>query len=245
MCSPKPRIDFPAIQFQPENAFTAIHRFYLLLEPDLVAAIQRGETSEARRLINHVLVHIYSLGEAGSDFLRFLLLEFVVILTRRAIELGGDSQAILSFGFSAVRQLGQATDEEELAAWLRNTLDGLIAAFPRFPTLPPTVERTLEYLRRHLSSPLRRHEVAKACGVSDSHLNTLCKQSLGRSFRELLRQLRVERAAELLADPRLELADIAAACGFCDQSHLSRIFRQVRGLTPRQFRTRLSSISSS
>ncbi len=43
---------------------------YLLQEPALLAAIRRGDRGEARRIINHVLVHIYSSGEERSDLLK-------------------------------------------------------------------------------------------------------------------------------------------------------------------------------
>lgn len=234
--------DFPPISFTPGKAFEAIHRFYLLLEPDLLAAIQRGDTRESRRLINHVLVHIYSLGEEQSDFLKFLLLEFVVMLVRRAIEAGGESKEILGMGFAAARELTVVMDDEDLAHWLRRTLDGLMALFPRKNSLPLAVERALEYMRAHAGQALRREMVAKACGVSDAHLNELFKKSVGRSFREVLRNVRVEKAAQLLAHPRAELAEIALACGFCDQSHLTRVFREVRGVTPKEFRSRMGGL---
>jgi AraC-like DNA-binding protein len=234
--------DFPAISFSPGQAFEAIHRFYLLLEPDLLASIQRGDTRESRRLINHVLVHIYSLGEERSEFLKFLLLEFVVMLARRAIEAGGESREILRVGFAAARELTTVMDDEDLAHWLRRTLDGLMVLFPRKAALPQAVERALDYMRAHAGQVLRREAVAKACGVSDAHLNELLKQSVGRSYREVLRNLRVEKAAELLAHPRAELAEIALACGFCDQSHLSRVFREVRGVTPKEFRQRMGGV---
>ncbi len=234
--------DFPAIALPHGRAFEAIHQFYLLIEPDLIASIQRADICEARRLINHVLVHIYSIGEERSDFLKFLLLEFVVILSRRAIEAGGDSDSILKFGFSATQELASALDDEILAKWLRETLEGLMAAFPKEASLPRAVERALDYMRRHVDSRLSRESVASAVGVSDAHLNELLKRSTGRSFRALVRSARVERASEMLSDPRVELAEIAVACGFCDQSHLTRVFRGERGVTPREYRARLGGL---
>jgi AraC family transcriptional regulator len=50
--------------------------------------------------------------------------------------------------------------------------------------------------------------------------------------------MRVERAARLLRDTAMPLADVAAACGFCDQSHLARSFRHVLGCTPSDYRRR-------
>jgi AraC family transcriptional regulator len=48
---------------------------------------------------------------------------------------------------------------------------------------------------------------------------------------------RVERAKGLLMDRELSLAEIALRCGFCHQEHMTRIFREVTGVTPGKFRT--------
>jgi AraC-like DNA-binding protein len=46
----------------------------------------------------------------------------------------------------------------------------------------------------------------------------------------------VDLACELLLHSEEPLASIAGRCGFCDQSYFTRVFRDVKGLTPRQFR---------
>lgn len=51
-----------------------------------------------------------------------------------------------------------------------------------------------------------------------------------------LTKLRVERAKELLKDPRCELADIALLCGFVDQSHFTRVFSRSEGYSPGRWR---------
>ncbi len=52
--------------------------------------------------------------------------------------------------------------------------------------------------------------------------------------------LRIEKAKELLGDSSVSLSDLALQCGFCDQSHFTRVFRQHMGETPSQYRKRLS-----
>ena len=228
--------DFPAIDLPPEREFEAIHRFYRLLEPDIVAAIQRGDRREARRLINHVLVHIYSLEDEPSDFLKGLLLEFVVVLSRRAIQSGAHETKLMGFGFQCLQQLASIHEDEGLSAWLRETMEFLFDVFPRTVQSKECVERAMRHIRTHLSEELDRETVATAAGVSPGHLSELLKTSTGRSFQTLLRDLRVQQACVMLSQGDRSLSDIAAACGFYDQSHFTKVFRECRGLTPRQYR---------
>ena len=67
--------DFPSIPLLEHRPYDRVRELYLYLEPGLMAAIRRGDRGEARRLINQVLVHIYSAGEERSDLLKGLLLE--------------------------------------------------------------------------------------------------------------------------------------------------------------------------
>jgi AraC-like DNA-binding protein len=65
----------------------------------------------------------------------------------------------------------------------------------------------------------------------------LLKERTGRSFTDLMRQCRVDLACDLLRSTEKPLAEVAAACGFCDQSYFTRVFQDVKGFTPKQFRT--------
>ncbi len=58
----------------------------------------------------------------------------------------------------------------------------------------------------------------------------------GEGIAETLRRRRVERSVVLLRETKMSLAELAAACGFCDQSHMNRSFRAVLGRTPAQVR---------
>lgn len=59
------------------------------------------------------------------------------------------------------------------------------------------------------------------------------------SFGEYIRKLRIEKAISLIEESQYSLAEIAYLTGFSDQSHFSRIFRQVTGFNPSRFRKKL------
>ena len=62
------------------------------------------------------------------------------------------------------------------------------------------------------------------------------RKHYGTSFKKLQQQMRIKRAAQLLADSNVQLAAVSVDCGFADQSHLTRVFKSHTGLTPNQFR---------
>jgi AraC family transcriptional regulator len=65
--------------------------------------------------------------------------------------------------------------------------------------------------------------------------------ALGLTPHQYVLEGRVERAKQLLADPRFSIADVAQACGFATQAHLTTVFRGHVGATPGTYRAHLVS----
>jgi AraC-like DNA-binding protein len=230
--------DFPAVPLLEHRPYDRIRELYLLEEPALLAAIRRGDRGEARRIINHVLVHIYSAGEERSDLLKGLLLELVVMISRAAVEAGARQSEVLGLNFRFLTELSAINDDEDLAAWLRKTLEHVFTTIERQENFTPPLllTRALEYMRLNLHRDISRDDVARQAGISPSHFSRLLKERTGRSFTELLRQCRVDLACDLLTKGEMSLAEIADACGFCDQSYFTHVFQDMKGMTPRQFK---------
>jgi AraC-like DNA-binding protein len=230
--------DFPAVPLLEHRPYDRIRELYLLQEPMLLAAIRRGDRGEARRIINHVLIHIYSAGEERSDLLKGLLLELVVMISRAAVEAGAVQSEVLGLNFRFLTELAEINDDEDLAAWLRKTLEHVFSTIEKQEdfTPPLLLVKALEFMRHNLHRDISRDAVARHAGISPSHFSRLLKERTGRSFTELLRQCRVELACELLARNGETLAGVAEVCGFCDQAHFTKVFQDVKGMTPGQFR---------
>ena len=220
--------------------FDRIREFYLYQEPWLLTAIRMGDRREAVRIINHLLVHIYSVGEEHNELLKGLLLELVVMISRAAVEAGASQTELLGLRFAHLVELAEIDDDEALAAWLRGALERIFTAMERQQrqAVPALVTAVLGYLRQQLEHEITREDLARHVGVSAGHLSQLLKERTGRSFVELLREVRVQAACELLVTTERPLAAIAVACGFCDQSYLTHVFRDLRGITPKQYRDR-------
>jgi AraC-like DNA-binding protein len=230
--------DFPAIVLSAQRPYDGIRQFYLTLEPALMDAMGRGDRREATRLINHILVHIYAAGQERSDLLKGLLLELVVMMSRAAVAAGTPQSEVLGINFQRLSALAPIQDDEQLARWLRETLEQMFTAIERQRVaLPvPVIAQAVRYIRENAHRELTRDETARSAGVSPSHFSRLLREHTGLSFSQLLRQARVDLACELLLTTTDPLVVIGGRCGFYDQSHFTKVFTQAKRLTPRQFR---------
>ncbi|AIF45884.1 AraC family transcriptional regulator [Dyella japonica] len=113
-------------------------------------------------------------------------------------------------------------DDERRPAWLQRVLDRLHDDPLAMPSL---------------------HELAGLAGVHPSHLARSFQRAKGASVGEYQRGLRIALARKALAEAHRSIADVAAIAGFTDQSHFARVFRQITGETPRDYRHRLQTAS--
>lgn len=233
--------DFPAVKLDACVPFDAIRELYLYEEPALLASIRRGDRKEATRIINLVLVHIYSAGAERSDLLKGLLLELIVMMSRAAVEAGAPQSEVLGLRFQHLTELALMTDDEQLAHWLRESVIRIFEAVEqhhKFET-PLLVTKILGIIRKEACGSVTRAQVAREAGVSETCLAEMLRERTGRTFTELVRQARIEHACELLSNPEMTVAFVASECGFCDQSHFTHVFQDLKKTTPKQYRNSL------
>lgn len=93
-------------------------------------------------------------------------------------------------------------------------------------------KRAKELMSADLSGEASIKKVAKHCGLSVSHFSRAFKESTGIAPHQWLILRRVEVAKAVLRSPHLSLAEVALMCGFADQSHLTRVFSRIVGVSP-------------
>jgi AraC-like DNA-binding protein len=102
---------------------------------------------------------------------------------------------------------------------------------PRNHVLDPRIAHALDWLTRATASDAIA-QAAAMCGVSDSRLRTLARESLGTSLSQWLTWRKLEASGRAMM-AGASLTDAAYAGGFADQSHFTRTMRKVFGITPK------------
>jgi AraC family transcriptional regulator len=101
------------------------------------------------------------------------------------------------------------------------------------------LKRVLDYIEANLASDISSSDVAAIAGMSPHHFGELFRRSMGESPHRFIMRRRFERAKDLLRDTELGILDVAMAVGFADQSHFTKVFHRLAGLTPGGFRASL------
>lgn len=93
----------------------------------------------------------------------------------------------------------------------------------------------LQYIQ-HNYQTLTLSSLAEFFHYSEPHLCTLIKQNTGKNFTDLIKNLRMRDAKNLLINTDMKINEIAEQIGYNSADHFSRVFRQTFGISPADFR---------
>jgi len=241
------------------------HLVFVRLSEYYVRRESQGETTEGQYLAGQVSIHParVPIRWEWKGKLNFLLLTLdPAFLDRVAREAFGEKAApvhlwhedgrhdplINNLASALVREMLAKDDAtrvftESLASVLsvhliRNYAEGMPAAPQPVPGPTRAVSAAVRFIREHYAEQISLADIAAAAGMSPFHLTRVFKKTMGMSPHQYLVEVRVHSARALVSSggDHPSLAEVAAAVGFADQSHLTRQFKRILGTTPKKVR---------
>jgi AraC-like DNA-binding protein len=100
----------------------------------------------------------------------------------------------------------------------------------------PILERIVARVDESLAAPPSLTELAMVAGLSPGHFARKVRASTGMSLGRLIHQRRIRTALARMRDRDVSMSHLAVELGFDSQSHFTRVFRALTGLTPARFR---------
>jgi len=129
----------------------------------------------------------------------------------------------------------------DIRSWLRYRLFSAaeIIQNKRQKKSAKLVEEMIRYVREQLHDNVTLKEVADYLSFSPNYLGSLFKEVTGTNFSEYVITMRMEKAGELLKDPRIKIYEVADRVGYRYMPYFSRQFKEVFGMTPGEFRRKM------
>lgn len=126
--------------------------------------------------------------------------------------------------------------------------DSLSSAFGELASLcispkkeDPIIKEMKNYIENHFSEQITLYDVANYLHMNYSYLSAYISQNTGKHFSEHLNDMRIRQAKLMLATTSYSISYISETIGYTDQSYFGKIFKKTVGVTPLQYRTRISS----
>jgi len=98
------------------------------------------------------------------------------------------------------------------------------------------LQETIQYINQHINDPeINIDRMCKAIGISHSNLYRKIKVQTGLTLNELIRQIKLKKAAQLIKTKKLTIAEIMEEIGFTNHSYFAKCFKNEYGLSPREW----------
>ena len=165
--------------------------------------------------------------------------QFAALCCNAALEGGLSAETAYNRKDAYIQGIEQAGSISEIMEISNTMYVDYITLVHRQHTASPyskAIQSSVDYIENHLSENLSVASIAHRVGYSDYYLSRLFKKETGLSIDEYARNVKIERAKEMLAFSRDSIHDIAEALGFNGRNYFSVIFRRITGMSPAAYR---------
>ncbi|HIV03501.1 MAG TPA: helix-turn-helix domain-containing protein [Candidatus Aphodoplasma excrementigallinarum] len=136
--------------------------------------------------------------------------------------------------------------EKESSAWHESYVSGVLTEMlvvilrsergGKLPYAGVRFEKIIDYVKENCREPISLTGVAGRFFVSDAHLSRMFRKNTGFTFTQYVNYQRVIYAQTLLTEKDITIGDVAMQSGFENLTHFGRVFRQLTGYAPREYR---------
>ena len=208
------------------------------IERELIGKVKIGDRTGAREILNELLGTIMFLNPGDINVLKARLVELLTVLSRSAVEGGVDIQVLLQKNLEYINNVINIDTQEDLCAWISRALNDFIdSVYNLQDSLKITrIKPAVEYIDANYDRHLPLAEIAKAAHLSVSRLAHLFKDEMGMTIIDYLTKVRISHAKHLLLSTDDNCTQVCFEVGYNNQSYFTRTFKELVGMTPRQFR---------
>lgn len=211
------------------------------LESQIFAAIRQSDMEKARQLLERLALEFFTRSKGQIEVIKGLCVEFISSLARLATECGIKFEESFRYGMLRFSELEEADTVEKVFLWLLSTGNSYLdlLAEQKEDEGEAVIRKAIAYIEDNYGSPdLSLEEISKACYISPNYLSRLFKKKRGCTLMEHLRNVRINQAKLLLQEGDMTMSEVAQSVGYSDRTYFCKVFKQVVGLSPAEYRRR-------
>ena len=207
----------------------------------LISDVLLGDSESAKSRLNEMLGRIYFTSGNNIEIIKIRTIELITLLSRALIESGEDSEVVYEMTEEYLGQIAKINNLTDLSYILMETLEKYTKlAFSNVSENNLTlIRKSVHYINQRYNTSLTLEDVSGYVGLNPTYFSILFKKETGLNFSHYINKLRIEQAKHLLKTSSLPLVTIAEETGFESQSYFSKVFKQLTGATPKQYRETL------
>ena len=225
------------------NGFLKFEDYSLLdkYQKLLLAGIKTGNGTIVIKRIEDIAAYINSLENPNMEYLKNFYWGIITYINniRLSVAEASNEPRVESINIISLHNMiSKSENINELNELLKEVSLSITAKINNYnsKSIKLILRNALDYIHEHYSEQLTLNDVAEHVYVSPSYLSRMFKKELGKNFVDYLNGLRIEKAKELLMDPRYKTYEVAEIVGIPDAHYFSRLFKKYEGVSPTEYR---------
>lgn len=198
----------------------------------IVRAISSGDNDEISLQINRLIQQLHQAQALSVIYLNHI---FYDLLTRLYRGCGIHDSFLIQ---KRIEEVTGYSRIEELTAFFREILNEIAQTGER-PGSYSLTERVNAIIETEYQKDIGLDYIGEKVNLSPAYLSFLYKQECGVNIIRHLSDYRMTKAKELLAGTNMKITEIAGHCGYDNPSYFNRLFKNLTGMTPKQYREQL------
>lgn len=167
------------------------------------------------------------------------IIVLTALCTRAAIRGGLDPNTAYTISDRYIQSIETCTSIADLAEVGHAMEDDFVRRVHQIKQqngISPQIQKCCDYIQLHVEEKITVAQLANLVGHADNYLIKKFHQETGKTIREYIMEVKMERAKQLLRDSNGTVQDVAEQLGFASQSHFGDKFKKHTGMTPVQWR---------
>ncbi len=168
----------------------------------------------------------------------------IVLFSRAAIE-GGlapeVSMTLTDHYFQSVEACTSIQELKDISSTMQSDFIRRVHKCRQNPDYSKPVRNCCDYIELHLEDPIILSELAEQQGYTEYYLSRKFKKETGKTFKDYIREKRIDRAKFLLANTDMSIHELSERLQFSSQSYFTETFRKAVGINPTAFRENICS----
>lgn len=183
-----------------------------------------------------------SLGQLSTSFSKSLEYQCVIgisLFARAAIKGGVDPYVAYNLNDLFLQRISECQDVDSFLAVMEHAVYTFIEevnSLKQSETAPAYIEKAKQYIRNHISKPISIQDIADSLEISKEHLMRQFHKYTGCTISEYVNRERIHAAQNMLTFSDYTIEQISNYLQYSSQSYFGRIFKEIVGCTPREFR---------
>lgn len=166
------------------------------------------------------------------------------VYARAAMRGGVEPETVYVMSDLYIQRIEEAGDFTKVKKLMEEMAEGFVRMVYRHKMQSgssPQIRKACDYIGTHLDEDLNIQDIAGRFGYSGYYFSNKFKKEMGVSFREYIRNRKIEKGKELLRNTNMDVGEISISLGYESVSYFGEIFKKAVGVSPGEYRSKESN----